>query len=363
MPKLSPLSELHRANGASFTEENGWTLPLHFGAPQKEYEAVRSAVGLLDLSHRGVLRFTGPDRVSFLQGMVSNDVKAMASGEGAYAAFLDIQGKVLADARVFLIGESFFLDLWEFLKEKILKHLNRYLIADEVEIEDLSGQYALLSLQGPKAEILIRETFPRCEIPVKNFHHRPVQYADQEIHLIRSTHSGEDGFDLLMRTEDLNSVALCIQENGKPFSLRWIGLEAQETLRVEAGIPRYGVDMDEETLLLETGLDHAVSFTKGCYLGQEVVERIRSRGHVNRKLAGMILKGDRVAQRGSLVRAGEKEIGRVTSSVFSPARKSPVALGYLHRDFLQAGTQVSIHWNDNVIQAGVCGLPFYQASA
>jgi len=359
MSKQSPLTGLHRSNGAEFAEQDGWLLPLHFGDSCREYQAVRTAAGLLDLCHRCLLRLSGPDRVSFLQGMVSNDVKGLAPGEGTYAAFLDIQGKILADARVFCAEEFFLVDLWESRREKILAHLNRYLIADDVEIADWTDQRGILSLQGPKASRLIAELLQGDQIPPRALGHRASQIAGAEVSLIRSTHTGEEGCDLLIETKDLLPVALRIAELGKKLSLGWIGTKALEVLRIESGIPRYGIDMDENNLLLETGLEQAVSFDKGCYLGQEVIERIHSRGHINRRLGGMVLEGDVPAERGDAVRAGEKEIGKVTSSAFSPVRKAVLALGYVHRDYLKAGTPVTVEVQGKNVPAVISSLPFY----
>lgn len=358
MTKQSPLTALHQQNGAAFGAEDGWTLPLHFGDPLREYSAVRSDVGLLDLCHRALLRFTGTDRVSYLQGMVANDVKKLAPGEGMHAAILDIQGKILADTRIFGAEESFLLDLWESLKERTVAHLNRYLIADEVEIVDLTGRHGVLSLQGPKAQPLLTDLFADGELPASELDHRVLPLGGAEVRIARSSHTGEEGYDLFIAINDLNPITALIQEKGGKFSPRWVGAQAQEMLRIEAGIPRYGVDMNENTLFLETGLDRAVSFHKGCYLGQEVVERIRSRGHINRKLVGMILEANIPAERGSPVYAGEKEIGKVTSSAPSPARKRALALGYIQRDYLQPGTAVMIRSDAKMMPASVSALPF-----
>lgn len=361
--KQSPLQEQHQANGAHFVEEEGWILPLDFGDPLAEYRAVRSQVAILELCHRGILRFTGPDRLSYLQGMVSNDVKQLTPGEGIHAAVLDVQGKILADVRIFCLEDSFLLDLWEPLKEKILTHLNRYLIADDVEISDLTGQYGIVSLQGAKAGLLSRKLFPDCEIPTRELAHRPIRIGAAEGWMTRSTHTGEEGYDLFVAAGEILAAVALIQKAGQEFSLRWIGAQAQEVLRVEAGIPRYGIDMNQENLLLETGLDRAVSFHKGCYLGQEVVERVRSRGHVNKKLVGLILEGDKAAERGSMIRLEEKEIGMVTSSVLSPARQCPLALGYLHRDYIRPGTALAVLSGGKTIPAVVSALPFYRADS
>lgn len=359
MAKESPLKQWHQGSGAEFAEESGWLLPRRFGDPAREYRAVRSGVGILDLCDRALLRFTGPDRLSYLQGMLSNDVKKPTAGEGIYAAILDIQGKILADTRLFCLDDAFLLELWEPLKEKILAHLNHYLVADDVEIADLTEQYAVLSLQGPKSPLLLKGLFPDAEPLSNELAHCALHLGSAEVRIVRCSHTGEQGYDLFVPAKDLLHAASVVQEKGKSFSLSWVGAEAREILRIEAGILRYGVDMSEDNLLLETGLERAVSFHKGCYLGQEVVERIRSRGHVNRKLAGLAFEGETIPVRGSPIRADRKEIGTVTSAALSPARKHAVALGYVHRDYLEPGTAVTVESAGVTARAIVSSLPFY----
>jgi folate-binding protein YgfZ len=362
MTKPSPLADFHRSNGAVFTERDGWSLPLHFGDTAAEYDAVHSAAGLIDLSHRGLLQFTGPDRLSFLQGMLSNDLRILKPFEGQYATVLTQQGKVIADVRVLCSLNSFYLDFWETLKGRILDHLNRYLVADEVEIADRSDEYATLSIQGPQSEALLRELVGSVESPGEPMRHAMVNVDGSAICVVHANHTGEAGFDLIIPRGDLGSIARRLTEIGKRYSLVWVGEEAQNVLRVEASIPRYGVDFSEDNLLLEVDIDHAVSFSKGCYLGQEVVERIRSRGHVNKKLSGLLFDGQEAAKAGDPISAGDKEVGHVTSSVISPRLKRPIALGYLHKDFWAAGNEVFIQRGDTRTRATVATLPFPSSS-
>jgi folate-binding protein YgfZ len=150
-----------------------------------------------------------------------------------------------------------------------------------------------------------------------------------------------------------------LTEAASAYSAQWVGGEAYEMLRIEAGIPRYGIDITDDNLILETGLTHAVSFNKGCYLGQEVVERIRSRGHVNKALSGLLIHGKKPAPAGSKILSAEKEIGTITSSVYSPALQSPIALGYVHRDHRSQGTQLLVRYDaELLIDATVTELPF-----
>jgi folate-binding protein YgfZ len=363
MAKQSSLSEMHRANGAKFIERNDWLLPAHFGDVNGEYQAVRTTAGIVDFSQRGLLQFTGPDRSSFLQGMLSNDVRPLKPFDGAYATVLTQQGKVVADVRVLCSMNSFYLDFWENLKNKILDHLNRYLIADEVEIADRSSEYTMLSIQGPRAQALLKQMIVGdIQLPPTPKRHAMIDIDGAGVCVISDSHTGEPGYDLILPVSAAANVARKLTDAGNPFATKWVGEEALDVLRIEAGIPRYGIDFTEDNLLLEVGLDQAVSFTKGCYLGQEVVERIRSRGHVNKKLSGLLIDGETPANAGDVIEAAGKPIGAVTSSVFSPALKRAVALGYLHKDFWSPGTEASIRSDQAHLRAIVSTLPFVRSS-
>jgi glycine cleavage system T protein len=358
MSKSSPLMSFHQANGAVMTEFDGWLLPRDFGDVTAEYESIRRAVGFLDLSNRAVLEFTGADRLSYLQGLISNDLRVLSPGEGIYAAFLTQQGKVLGDCRILAEEDCFTLDLWEPLKPKILDHLNRYLVADEVEINDLTDGYSIFSIQGPRAEQLLGEFVGKGKLPQQPIAHSTAEICGIEVRICRYTHTGEDGFDLVIPAAEIENVARRFTESGLAYSARWAGAEAYEVLRVEAGIPRYGVDVTEDNLILETGLNHAVSFNKRCYQGQEVVERIRSRGHVNKNLTGLIIDGEKAATIGSKVLTADKEIGTISSSVYSPILHSTIALAYVHRDHRSPGTQLAVRDNGKILNARVVQLPF-----
>ena len=362
MAKQSSLTDFHKDNGAILAERDGWLLPIHFGNPAAEYTAARSTCGFIDLSHRGLLQLTGPDRLSFLQGMLSNDLRLLKPFEGQYATLLTQQGKVIADIRVLCSLNSFYLDFWENLKHRVIEHLNRYLVADEVEIADRSDEYATVSVQGPHSEALLQKLFGTTALPAKLVHHAMVDLGGTAICVVRANHTGESGFDLIAPKTDLRNLAALLTESGKPISAAWVGEDTHNILRVEAGIPRYGVDFSDDNLLLEVGIENAYSYTKGCYLGQEVVERIRSRGHVNKKLCGVLLEGPDPVNSGDPVQADGKEVGRITSSVFSPRLKRPIALAYLNKEYWSPGTALSIARGSGTIPATVTALPFVSSS-
>ena len=361
MGNKSSLAEFHKGNGAAFAEFDGWSLPKNFGDVEAEYHAVRTAVGLLDFSNRGLLQLTGPDRITFLQGLVSNDVAALRPSQGTYAAVLNQQGKVLGDVQVLCSENSLYLDLWEPLKDKILEHLNRYLVADEVEIADRTSEYGTLSLQGPRSGELAQRLFEADPLPSHPLGHVIVKLENTFVCLVRSNRTRETGFDLIAPGTVLAKLAEILTEVGKNLSVKWIGSDALNTVLVEDGIPRYGIDFTEDNLLLEVGLNNAVSFTKGCYLGQEIIERVRSRGHVNKKLCGLVLDGEFPAHHGAPIQVNEKPVGTVTSSVCSPKLGHAVALGYIHRDHWQPGTSVTVISDTGSLTATVTELPFAKA--
>jgi len=356
--KQSSLLEFHKSHGAVFAEQHGWLLPLHFGDTRAEYDAVRAHVGLFDMPQRAFLSLAGPDRTSYLQGLCSNDVKSLTPGRGLYGAFLNQQGKVLSDARVWCLEESFLIDLWHPFKDSLLAHLNRYLVADEVVIADLSDEYGLLVIEGRKSELMAARLVGPSGPPKAIFEHSEALHKDLRMRIARYSHVGMDGFDFILPKDQIPTFAEAITDIGKAYGATWVGEQTLETLRIEAGIPRYGLDVTADTLLLETGMDHAVSFTKGCYLGQEIIERIRSRGHVNRKLMGLLLSGDAQPQPGDLVALEAKDIGTITSAAYSPTLGRNLALAYVHRDYWTPGTKVEVKCAQDRLQAIVTALPF-----
>jgi folate-binding protein YgfZ len=353
MTKRSTLHELHRDQGAAFVEKDGWLLPDHFGKPLSEYDTVRQSAGIFDLAQRAMLQFTGDDRLSYLQGMLSNDLRPLKMFDGQTAAILTQQGKVIADVRVLCSLNSYYLDFWEPLKEKVFTHLNRYLVADDVEIHDPNAQWQMLSLQGPQAKPMLDRMFSNAALPLAAHQHGMVQFDNAPVCVIRADRSGFDGYDLVVQTAQLADFARYLSELGAS----WVGDCAQNILRIEAGMPRYGIDFSNDNLLLEVALDDTVSFTKGCYLGQEVIERIRSRGHVNKKLCGLLLDGDSAACPGDKISDGSKEVGHITSSVLSPRLSRPIALGYLHIDYASPATKLKVQHSAGQTSATVTTRP------
>ena len=353
MTKTSPLYDLHRLQGAAFIERDGWLLADRFGDISAEYDAIRSGAGIIDLCDQTMLQFTGPDRLSYLQGMLTHDLRPLRMFEGQQAAILTQQGKIVALTRVLCAMNSFYLDFFEPLKAKVLEHLNRYLVADDVEIHDPNEQWKMLSVQGPKAESVLRQVFVHGDFPTKADHHAMVRYSEEPVCIVRVHRTVYGGYDIIVKDTLIGAVTQRLRELGASS----IGDAAYDVLRIEAGLPRYGIDYSTENLFLELDLANAVSFSKGCYLGQEIVERIRSRGHVNKKLCGLLVVGLESVKIGDRLNAGDKEVGYITSTAYSFALHRFVALGYVNKEHWTSGTELTASHSGHEISLAVTARP------
>jgi folate-binding protein YgfZ len=322
--------------------------------PAEQYRAVREAAGVIDRSSVGKAEVEGRDRASFLQGMLSNDVKALAPGEGCAAAFLDAHGKVMALLRVYALPDRLLLELPPGLTQKTLLLLDKYLISEKAAFEPMDEAYAVLSVQGAQAPALLARLAGR---PMDLAPHAHVEATVASIAtrvVQRSEFGARPGFFIWTAPDAAPSLRAALEGAGATP----VEPAVAEVLRVEAGEPAYGQDVDDSVILPETNLEHLVSYTKGCYIGQEVVARVKYRGHVNRALTGLTLGGQRVPPPGAAVVAGEREIGRVTSAVRSLGLGVPIALGYVRREHLAAGSEVTVRVEDALVPARVTPPPF-----
>ncbi len=348
------LHELHAALGASFGEGDGHLLPRRYGEVAREYAVVREQVGVIDRSHRGAIEATGRDRGVFLHGMLTSDVKALQPGQGGPAAFLDAHGRVLALLVVHCLPDRLVLEMDQALVAPTLEALERFHFSERVELDDASGREGILTLAGPAArktvEALVGEGLPS----LAPYHHRTVTAGGVPVRVVRCDESGEEGYDLHAPADDLG----VLWERAVALGARPVGHDAWDILRVEAGVVRYGVDVDASTLLLEAPLEGAYSLTKGCYVGQEVVARITYRGHVNRKIVGFRFPDARIPVPGAEVRVEGKAVGRITSAVVSPGLGCGIALGFLRREHWEPGTAVEVGDVGGSLRAEVAALPF-----
>ncbi|MBI4246587.1 MAG: aminomethyl transferase family protein [Candidatus Rokubacteria bacterium] len=319
-----------------------------------EYAAGRRAVGLLDRSDCGLIEVTGRDRAAFLHAMLSNDVKALGPGQGCATGFLDIHGKVQGLLVVWALDDRLLVLTPPSQAEKTVQDLDRYLFSEKAVFRNASGERALFMLAGPGAPALAARV-TGVAVPDRPWFQVTATLAGAAVRLVRgSGETGEPEVWVDAPAGDGPRVRQALGEGGA----RPIGAAAFESLRIEAGTPRFGQDVDDTVLLPELSCEDLVSNTKGCYLGQEVVVRIRDRGHVNRHLRGLVLEGNAVPAPGSPILAGGTEIGRVTSATWSFGLRRPIALGFVKRQYAEPGTTVAVSAGGRLIPATVSALPF-----
>jgi|SRR5665213_1100179 len=324
------------------------------------YQAARQQAASIDRSDRGRLVVSGKDRASYLQGLLSNDIVALTAGTGCYATYLTAQGRMISDLWVYELGDVIMLNMPSIAtRNTVLAKLDQFIFSEDVQLGDVTDVFAQIAVVGPDAPrvvgALLGDSVERLAALPEHGCLRG-EIAGGSAIVTRVTDTGEPGFDVYVERDRLNAFKEALAAAGV--------IEADsataDVLRVEAGVPVFHRDMDEETIPLEAGIEsRAISLTKGCYVGQEVIIRVLHRGHgrVAKKLVGLTIEGDAVPADGSLVRSGEKEIGEITSSVRSVALDRPIALAYLQRDFLEPGTAVSI----DGVPAVVASLPFVPA--
>ncbi len=334
------------ARGAVHGDDRGVSLPRHFGDPEGEYAALTRGAALVDLGFRTLVRAVGPDRAPFLQGMLSNDVAGLAPGAGCPALLLTIQGRVTADLRVAALPDELLLDVDVRARDECVGALETLLVADDVELQAPPAPVALIALDGPEAAGLAGA----ADLPP--FAHVETVVAGVAVRAVRASDVGGPGVVLHVPAPDAPAVwdALC-RAGARPC-----GMEALDGRRVEVGVPRIGADMGAKTLALEVPVDDAISATKGCYLGQEVVARGTARGPVNRRLVGLALAGPAPAAGAPLLRDG-KEVGQLTTVARAFGAGTLAALGFVRREHWEPGTELAVGGGHAVTVARVAAWP------
>lgn len=327
-------------------------------APSKGYTAVRDGMaGIMDLSARARILVSGRDAEMFLNGLVTNDVKTLPVNGWMPAGFASVQGRLLAAVRIIRHSDGFLIDTEEATRERVFRLLERFSLAGDFKVADVTDETALLSVQGKAAPEFIGAVFGR---PVQEMERRAISQIKEDIYVVPATHTAEEGFDLFIAEKDSDYWWNRFIDAG----VQPVDEQTQEILRIEAGIPRYGIDMDDATVISETSLDDAISFTKGCYVGQEIIIRIKHRGHVAKKLTGVLLEGRAELKPGSVLLSDDGvEIGRITSSVFSPHLDKMAVMAYIKFDYLKMLAPVKVENGGETLQGFVTAeLPLVRGS-
>jgi len=348
------LQSYHDFDGALFRNEAGWSVPAGYRSVDAEARVARTRAGMVDLSDRAKIALTGSERVPFLDGLVTPDLKILTPGTSAYGLLLNEKSRVLGDLRVYALPDSLVLDIEAAQKDRVLGILEKARVSDDVEFRDL-GPAGHLEVLGPNADstigsvlgVEVRGVSRNAFLTVPSGRHRST-------HLGRVQSTGTTGYTIWSPDSSLS-------EEWEKFSragVSPIGRDALELLRIEAGIPRFGADMDENTLALEVAPESALSFTKGCYVGQEIVARGTYVGQVRRKLLGLRADGDLAPVHGDRVSNDGREVGFVTSAAWSPSLGGVIALAILRVDAVTPNGVLFIDRGGWALRARLSSLPF-----
>ncbi len=353
MPDLR-LRSYHEVDGAVFRKEAGWDVPSSYGALDREVDAVRRTAGMTDLSDRAKVAVGGSDRVTFLDGLLTADIKVLEPGRSAPALVLDEASHVLGDVRVIALGDSFILDMEATQKDSLLDYFRKQVVSDDVSLKDL-GFCGHIEVHGPRAPDAVSSVLG-VEVGGLSVGEHTTFPVDRHRsgYALRVSELGEYGFAIWVVDDPLAAVWSSLFSAG----VSPVGRDALEILRIESGRPRFGPDMGPSTLALEVAPEGILSFTKGCYRGQEVVARGVGVGQVNRRLLGLRIDGDVPPSGGDVIRLEGQEIGRVTSGCWSPTTGWVIALALLRVDKIRTDSRLFIDHDGWDLRASLHPLPF-----
>ncbi len=323
-----------------------------------EYTAIREGAALEIQHDRARIAVSGRDRATYLQGLLTNDIQALTPGAGCYAAWLTPQGRLTTDMHVLESGDMILLDVPEVTLASVLQRLDQFIFSEDVQLGDLTASLAQLAVHGPGAADVVERVIggPTGLAGWPQYRNARTELAGAPLIVARIDRLGVPGFVVYVDVIHESVLAAALERAGASR----VGAEATEIARVEAGYPLFGVDMDEEIIPLEAGIEpRAISFTKGCYVGQEVIIRVlhRGQGRVVRRLVGLRLREGAAPARGARIHSGGREAGVITSRADSP-RLGPIAIGYVHRDFVAPGTSVDVETGSGRAPATISALPF-----
>jgi folate-binding protein YgfZ len=337
----TPLLNEHRAAGAELGEYATCVLPEVFSDFESEWRAARESVALFDTNWHAITTLTGPDRVRYLNAIVTNNVVALTDGQGILALLLNPQGRILAEFEVYASKDKLTLLSHASVRDRTNATLDKYIIMDDVEMEDATDRLGTIAVEGPRAASVISQATGVELEHLPEFASREVKINWVSCRLIRRSHFGNTGAEILAQREHLGVLWRALHGSVQTLDGLAIGMEALNALRLEAGVPWFPLDFNDSVIPHEAALESThVSFSKGCYTGQEIVERVRSRGHVNRQRVRLSFSTPKLPVEGTKLRVAGSEAGYVTSAAFSPAAGTAIGMGYLRREHASGGNVV-----------------------
>ncbi len=341
--QTTALSEIHRNNGAALGTWFGCELPDNFGDWQAEYWFLRRTVGLLDKNYRAYLEFTGPDRVRYLNAILTNDIKGLQENHGTVSLFLNPQGHIQAEIETYAFGEKLFCVTYAMIRERLVPALDKYIIMDDVTLTDRTGEFATLALEGPRAAAVALAVSGVDLGAMEELELREARIGDIACRVSKRSPGGVASAEFLVARQKVEELWKLLEEAARSEGGGPAGYRALNTVRLELGAPWFGYDFGEKQIPHEAGLqDSHISYTKGCYTGQEIVERVRSRGQVNRVRVSLKFSASAEIAAGTPLLAEGKEVGNVARTGFSPTGNAWVGMGYVRREKSAVGTELIV---------------------
>jgi tRNA-modifying protein YgfZ len=339
----TPLIETHRSAGTRLAEYEGCALPESFSDLGREHRAARESVALFDTNWHAIIALAGRDRVKYLHNISSNDIKSLAEGRGTLALLLNPQGHILAELEVYVLREKLLLLSHAAQRERTVATLKKFVIGSQVQIEDWTEQLGSLGVEGPRAAEVVERV---CGVAISELPDLSVQEIVIETvpaYVLGRSHFGEVGAEVIAPRAHVPALWQKLLSEVRTAGGEPIGMAAFHALRLDAGVPWFPIDFNDAMIPHEAALETThISFHKGCYTGQEIVERVRSRGHVNRRRVSLRFSAGVPPPPGTKLRANGAEIGYVTSSAFSPGARGAIGMGYVRREHFVPGSVVEL---------------------
>jgi folate-binding protein YgfZ len=340
----TPLAALHRDAGAKMGVWFGCALPDEFAGWRAEYGFARESVALIDKNYRAYLSFTGPDRVRYLNAILTNNIKDLATGQGAVSLLLNPQGHILAEVETYAFAESLFCVSFGMIRARLIEVLDKYIIMDDVTLTDESERYATVALEGPKAAAVAREVSSVDVASLAELAFRGSSVGSIPCRVVRRSPGKIPGAEFVVERDKVAQLWKILLEAARKHGGGPMGYTALSALRLAQGVPWFGYDFGEKQIPHEAGLENShISYTKGCYTGQEIVERVRSRGQVNRQRVELVFSGDAVPQAGTTLTLDGKEVGYVTRAARIPEPPGAIGMGYVRKEGSAVGSV--LHWS------------------
>jgi folate-binding protein YgfZ len=341
----TPLRAEHEKLGARFGEYFASVLPANYGNAQREYKFARESVALIDKNYRCVLSFTGTDRARYLNAMLTGNIRDLAPGHGNISLLLNPQGRILAEVETLALEDRFLVISHAMIRERLMETFDKFIIMDDVTMEDWTEKFGTLALEGPKAAEIARELCTLDLNSLEEFAHAEKTIAGIPCRVIRTSAGNIPAAEFLVPRENLAALWALLLDAARRHNGGPVGYEALNILRLEDGVAWYGVDFDENQIPHQAALESThISYTKGCYTGQEIVERVRSRGQIQRRRVMLRFCGDAIPRAGEPLFATDAdnaaEIGFVTRAARAPKFGAVIGMGYVRREQMEPGSKV-----------------------